>query len=329
MEAPKQIITQQELNIDIKKDLKSEQGNNCNLQIYFKENKFNIIIKKKEKLFNEKFQNEFSISQIQENEYFKMFSTPKEIMEELKDRIDAKNPKVNEIENNTINLIIFIPINKFKQIEFNLNKKDDLISENSDDLKSIIEKLYEKVEKLEIENKKLLEENKQIKEKNKNIETKLEKMENTAITPLKTKRNNFHWICNEVNVVNSSKFMEGREPEIMLGKSNSGPYSLTEGNRNHFLELSFIKTYFLESIRIKADNYECSIKTFSVELIKENGDRINIGVFIRSTYNDNKDFQEFEINNECKGIKLYLIDNWGSYGGNCILITRIEFNVSD
>ena len=258
-----------------------------------------------------------------------MFSTPKEIMEELKDRIDAKNPKVNEIENNTINLIIFITINKFKQIEFNLNKKDDLISENSDDLKSIIEKLFEKVEKLEIENKKLLEENKEIKEKNKNIEIKLEKMENTTITSLKTKRSNFHWIYNEVNVVNSSKFMEGREPEIMLGKSNSGPYSLTEGNRNHFLELSFIKTYFLKSIRIKVDNYECSIKTFSVELIKENGDRINIGVFIRSTYNDNKDFQEFEINNECKGIKLYLIDNWGSYGGNCILITRIEFNVSD
>ena len=109
-----------------------------------------------------------------------MFSSPKEIMEELKDRIDAKNPKVNEIENNTINLIIFIPINKFKQIEFNLNKKDDLVSENSDDLKSIIEKLYEKVEKLEIENKKLLEENKEIKEKNKNIKTKLEKMENTT-----------------------------------------------------------------------------------------------------------------------------------------------------
>ena len=143
-----------------------------------------------------------------------------------------------------------------------------------------------------------------------------------------TKRNNFHWINKEVNIVSSSKFLEGCGPEIMLGKSYLD-YSLTEGNRNHFLELSFIKTYYLKSIRIKVWNYECSLKTFRVELIKENGDRINFGEFIRSTYNDNKYFQEFEINDECKGIKLYLIDNWGSYGGNFILISRIEFNVSD
>jgi len=42
-----------------------------------------------------------------------------------------------------------------------------------------------------------------------------------------------------------------------------------------------------------------------------------------------KNFKKFEIQKECKGIKLYLIDNWGKGGGNYILIKNIDFNVSD
>ena len=115
----------------------------------------------------------------------------------------------------------------------------------------------------------------------------------------------------------------------MLGKNISNPYSLTDGNKNHFIEFSFIKNYFLKALRIKVDSGECTLKTFKIELISENGKRNNLGTFIRKKYNDEKDFQEFEIQKECKGIKLYLIDNWGTFGGNYILIEKIDFNVCD
>jgi len=169
---------------------------------------------------------------------------------------------------------------------------------------------------------------------NKNIEIKIHIEENKINRILETiarlgKRDNFRWINDEVNIVSNSKFYQGFPPDIMLGKKNINSYSLTDGNRNHFIELSFIKNYFVRALRIKVHNTECTLKTFKIELISENGERNNLGTFIRKKYNDEKDFQEFEIQKECKGIKLYLIDNWGTGGGNYILIKNIDFNVSD
>ena len=146
---------------------------------------------------------------------------------------------------------------------------------------------------------------------------------------LKKNFNNFHWINNEVNVVSYSKFYLDFHPDIMIGKNKAYSYSLTDGNKNHFVEFSFIKQYFLKSIRIKVTKDECSLKTFEIELIDEKGEKKNIGTFIRKKFSEIRDFQEFDINEECKGIKLYLIDNWGKQGGNYILIKSIDFNVSD
>ena len=115
----------------------------------------------------------------------------------------------------------------------------------------------------------------------------------------------------------------------MLGKNKAYSCYLTEGNRNHFVEFSFKTTYFLKSIRISVDNYECSLKNFKVEITSPFGIVENVGSFTRSKFSDNQGFQEFEINKACKGIKLYLIDNWGERGGNYILIKRIDFNVSE
>jgi len=153
---------------------------------------------------------------------------------------------------------------------------------------------------------------------NKNIEIKIHIEENKINRILETiarlgKRDNFRWINDEVNIVSNSKFYQGFPPDIMLGKKNINSYSLTDGNRNHFIELSFIKNYFVRALRIKVHNTECTLKTFKIELISENGERNNLGTFIRKKYNDEKDFQEFEIQKECKGIKLYLIDNWGKF----------------
>ena len=344
MEAPKP-KTQEEILITIQKELKSEQGNNFHLTISYNDFKFCIQVENKGKIFNDIFVKKLSFTEFQENQYFKLFSSPKEILEELKDRIESKNPILNERENNTINLNIFIPIAKFKQFELNLSKETIQLNENSNNLKKIIEKLFEQIEELKEENKKIKEENKEIKdennkikkeikkiiEKNEEIELRLKKLETNNNNENKQiiKKNNFHWINKEVNIINYSKFVSYYGPDIILGKSTNNPYSCTEGNRNHFIEFSFIKTYYLKSIRIKVDNYECSLKTFSVELIDQNNNINNIGTFVRSKYQDNTGFQEFEINSECKGVKLNLIDNWGSGGGNFILISKIDFYVSD
>ena len=330
MEAPKPMTLREDFII-IKKELKSEEGNICHLEISFSDSKFNFLIEKKGKIFNEKYKNSYTISQIQENQYLKMFSSPQEILEELKDRIESDSPILNEIKNNnTINLVISVPIKKFKQINFNLLKDNNKINENSNELKALIEKMYEKIEKLENGNKKLVEENQEIKEKNKNIELRLNEIENILKKKVivNLKKNNFHWIKEEVNIVDQSKFDKNFPPEVMIGKKKQ-LYSLTEGNRNHFVEFSFIKIYYLKSIRIKVNSRECSLKTFKIEVISPNEERNVIGTFIRKKYNEISGFQEFEVNKECKGIKLYLIDNWGSDGGNFILISEIGFNVSE
>ena len=351
MEAPKPKI-QEEILIIIQKELKSEQGNNFNLKISYNDFKFCIQVEKIGKIFNDTFVKKLSFTEFQENDYFKFFSSPKEILEELKDRIESKNPTLNENENNTINLIIFIPIAKFKQIEFNLSKETIQSNENSYNLKKIIEQLFDQIEELKEENKKIREENKEIKnenkeikeenkkikeenkkiiEKNEEIELRLKKIETNNNNEKKQiiQKNNFHWINREVKIINHSKFLSDFSPDIMLGKIQSQKYSLTEGNNNHFVEFSFIKIYFLKSIRIMVYSYDCSLKTFSIETIDQNNNINYIGTFVRSKYQDNNGFQEFEINSECKGVKLNLIDNWGTYGGNYILISKIDFYVSD
>ena len=276
MEAPNP-LTAQNLPFSIIKELKSEQGHNFSLRISFINNKFNIQIDKTGKTFSDVYINEFTINHIQENQYFKIFSNPKEIMEELNERIDSKRPVLNEINNNSVNLIIFLPTSKFKQIEFNLTKKEMKI----DDLRYNFEKLIDKIEELEKENKEIKEENKRIIKENKEIKEEIYEIKKIVNEIKLTQKpfdfnkkiptNNFHWINKEVNIFNHSKFLENFQPEIVLGKSTIQPYSLTEpldkSDIKHFIEFSFIKNYFLKSIRIKVSNYsESSLKTFSIEI---------------------------------------------------------------
>ena len=284
MEAPKPI------NFTlIKKEVTSEQGNKCTLQISYINDKIEFIVEKKGKIFKDRFKLSLTMSQIQENKYFKLFENPQEIIEELKEKMNSKAPILSEKEN------------------LELNK-------NPEDFKSIIEKLYDTIEEL--------------KKENAEIKNRLNKLENNT-KDLTFKKNNFRWINNEVNIVNTSKVHGNYYPDILLGKNNSQPYYLSDGNRNHFIEFSFITNYFLKAIRISVADYDCSLKNFKVEITSPLGTIENIGTFTRSKYIDNNGFQEFEINKGCKGIKLYLIDNWGEGGGNYILIKRIDFNVSE
>ena len=309
MEAPKPI------NFTlINKEVTSEQGNICTLQISYINDKIEFIVEKKGKIFKDRFKLSLTMSQIQENKYFKLFENPQEIIEELKEKMNSKAPILSEIENNSINLIIFLQNSKYKEASYNLVKENLELNKNPEDFKSIIEKLYDTIEEL--------------KKENAEIKNRLNKLENNT-KDLTFKKNNFRWINNEVNIVNNSKVYDNCYPDILLGKNNSQSYYLSDGNRNHFIEFSFITNYFLKAIRISVDNYDCSLKNFKVEITSPLGTIENIGTFTRSKYIDNNGFQEFEINKGCKGIKLYLIDNWGEGGGNYILIKRIDFNVSE
>ena len=309
MEAPKPI------NFSlIKKEVTSEQGNKCTLQISYINDKIEFIVEKKGKIFKDRFKLSLTMSQIQENKYFKLFENPQEIIEELKEKMNSKAPILSEIENNSINLIIFLQNSKYNEASYNLVKENLELNKNPEDFKSIIEKLYDTIEEL--------------KKENAEIKNRLNKLENNT-KDLTFKKNNFRWINNEVNIVNNSKVYDNYYPDILLGKNNSRKYYLSDGNRNHFIEFSFITNYFLKAIRISVDDFDCSLKNFKVEITSPLGTIENIGTFTRSKYIDNNGFQEFEINKGCKGIKLYLIDNWGEGGGNYILIKRIDFNVSE
>ena len=303
----------------IKKQLTSEQGNVCSLVVSFTNNKFEFTIEKTGKIFKDKFKKDYTMSQIQENKYFKLFETPGEILEELNEKIESKAPILTEAGNNSMNLIIFLQNSKFRQVEFKLIKENNDFSNNSEDFKAIIEKLYGLYDELKRENK-------EIKSQNEKLQKRLDEIENKSLIS-HLKKNNFHWINNEVNIVDNSKFCGSRGPNVMINSKNE--YSLTDGNRNHYVEFSFKTIYYLKSIRISVDCYDCSLKNFRVETISPNGEKINVGTFTRSRYKDNTGFQEFDIEKECKGVKLYLIDNWGEGGGNYILIKEIDFYVSD
>ena len=94
--------------------------------------------------------------------------------------------------------------------------------------------MYEKIENLENENRDL-------KEKNKNIELRLNEIENKLKNQISynLKKNNFHWIKEEVNIVDQSKFVRGFPPEVMIGKEKES-YSLSTFNlkiKNEYLTL--------------------------------------------------------------------------------------------
>ena len=310
--------------IEIKKEFKFE-NKTFFLEISYDNSKLNIYIEKKEKMNNEYYKNSYSINKLQGNKYFKNFQTSQDILKDLKKGIESEMPTI-ESKNDVIILSIFLP-SKEKKIKFNLYKEKYKTNEigKTNDIKSLIQNISKKVDDLEKENNKIYEE---INIKKEEIESIINEIEDKFKGPIKLTKKNFHWISDEVNIVNNSTFLENFSPEIMIGKDKSKPYSLTEGNKNHYVEFSFKRIYFLKSIRIKVDTAECSLKTFKIDVINNNGVE-TLGPFTRKKYKSISDFQEFEINRESKGIKMILIDNWGNEGGNYILIAKIEFNVSD
>ena len=160
----------------IKKELTSEQGHKYSLEISYENNKFEFTVEEEGKLFKDKFRNEYTMNQIQENKYFKLFDNHQEILEELDEKIELKTPTLNASGNNTLNLIIYLQNSKFRQEVFSLTKVNFELLRNSEEFKSIVENLYNSVEELKKENKELKLQNEKLLKRLEEIENKQMKL---------------------------------------------------------------------------------------------------------------------------------------------------------
>ena len=165
------------------------------------------------------------------------------------------------------------------------------------------------------------------------MKIKIQNIENNLNNNNKIQKNNyknFRWVNESVKIIKKSQNHGNFYPEIILGQNNSQAYYLSEGNSNHFIEFEICnKKIFLEKIRIKVDNFDCTLKDFKVSFLNEEEEWELIGKFQRVCYSNNTEFQEFIIKKECQKIRLDLINVWGELGGNFILIKRLDFYIAD
>ena len=140
---------------------------------------------------------------------------------------------------------------------------------------------------------------------------------------------NFRTINKEVQILDHSKEYPGHPLDIMLGKKNSQEYSLFDGVTNHFLILDLGDYYFLKSVKIAVDNFDCSLKNFKVFIKNDIGVWEEAGTFVCEEYDENSKLQEFNINKEAQIVKLDLIDSWGIQSGNFLLIKQLSFEIGD
>lgn len=139
----------------------------------------------------------------------------------------------------------------------------------------------------------------------------------------------FKIISEEVKVIKNSKTYDNYSTEILFGRSSIQFYCLFDGTKNHFLELDLGKYYYLKTIKMKVDNFECINKNFKVSIKNQNGLWEKSKEYLSQKYNSNIEFQDFEIGKETQYIRLDFYDNWGSVGGNYIIIKRLKFEVGD
>ena len=269
----------------------------------------------------------YSFEELQKNKYFLIFDNIDEIILQLNILLKSEESILIE-DTNYITLMIPLKNNvKIKEIIFKIELKEKNTIETINELGDIINNYVKIIKKIENENNEL--KNKVNNIEKENIELKI-KVENLEKNMKKNNYKNFHWVNNSVKIINNSPYHDSYTPEIILGKNTSLSYYLSEGNSNHFIEFEISnKKIFLEKIRIKVDDYECTIKDFKVSFLNDNEQWELIGQFQRVRYQDNPDFQEFNIKKECNKIRLDLINVWGSKGGNFILIKKLDFYIAD
>lgn len=140
---------------------------------------------------------------------------------------------------------------------------------------------------------------------------------------------NLRWISEQVKVLDSTVFREGYEPEIVLDNVTETSYFLGEGTKNHSITFDLKSYYFLHSIKMAVDNFDCSVKNFQVLVKDESGAWKTIKNYIKKKYDENNFFEEFPIHCEGRIFRFNFLDNWGERGGPYILVKRICFLVGD
>ena len=300
-----------------------------------------IQIKSKEMIPMKIYEKTYSFEELQKNKYFLIFDNIDEIILQLNILLKSEESILIE-DTNYITLMIPLKNNvKIKEIIFKIELKEKNTIETINELGDIINNYVKIIKKIENENNELKNKVNNIEKENNELKNKVEnlekenndikiKFENIEKNMKKNNYKNFHWVNNSVKIINNSPYYDSYTPEIILGKYSSLSYYLSDGNSNHFIEFEISnKKIFLEKIRIKVDDYECTIKDFKVSFLNDNEQWELIGQFQRVSYKDNPDFQEFNIKKECNKIRLDLINVWGSYGGNFILIKKLDFYIAD
>ena len=135
-----------------------------------------------------------SLDVLRNIKYLSLLDTIDDIFEEIKDKIEKKEPKLYE-ESNILKLVIETGHTKFRQIIFDLKEKEKNINNNFNELYIIIKELREKeitqdqkikilekkINKLENNNNELYHKNRQLENSIDVIKTKLNKFNNNYL----------------------------------------------------------------------------------------------------------------------------------------------------
>ena len=159
----------------IELNLKSDRNIDYNISIFFIEDQLYFLGTTKAQFENRTYKKIFSIEEVKTNKYFYLHENVKEVYEEL-NLIIKTYKDLNEIKllEKTSTLFLIFPINtlKIKECIFEL---DEVILENNDKFKFIMNKLKEINDKFFEETNLLKKENEKLKEKitkqNNNIQT--------------------------------------------------------------------------------------------------------------------------------------------------------------
>lgn len=275
---------------------------------------------------------------------FQCFSNHKRHKIEIKSDIEKSEKNFNNLKNSNKTKIL----DKFNSYSENLNQMQELIikeikriyiaideiksqemMELGDDIKSVFDLSYQQYENLEkINNSKINYSPDSMQLFTESFQKLVMKIkENWGFSRKKHDENSFKWLQKEINVFSSSKYYGDYSPDIMLDKKH-GSYYLGEGNKNHWVIFDLNKVFFVKSFKIMVDHYDCSLQDFSVSVQLEKDDWKKIKDFKCEHYSKQNGFQEFSLEQEGKIFKFEFINNWGSMGGDYILVKKLLFNAS-
>ena len=180
----------------------------------------NIKAIKKNDLFNKSFSNKYSIDKIKENKYFIMFDNLEEICNELSDRIKTKEIKLIENINN-LKFTISLPVNKIKEITFELNEDKKCDKDKINDLNELIIKLKEEINEIKINHSKEINELKNINNNQNREINKLTNIINNQTKEINVLKEQIRiWLNNKKVLDFKYLYMSNIEDSLIINNNN-------------------------------------------------------------------------------------------------------------